>query len=353
MSADMPTRAIKRRLDELYDTYTRREFVPPDPVEALYPYGDVRDREIVALIASSLAYGRAAQIHKSVSAVLGRMAHDSSASRHDSSASRHDPQTTTGFTTSRGVSAPLSGRGPTGAAGCETTPSPGSPRRFLERSSLESLRHAFADFRHRFTSGEELAVMLFGVRRVLDRWGSLEACFAAGISADDDTVLPALCRFVRELTTAADGDAAPRACGEPCPDECPSLLPLPARGSACKRLNLFLRWMVRRDDVDPGGWDGVPPAKLIVPLDTHMHRICLTLSLTRRRHPDMRAALEATSAFRQVAPDDPVRYDFALTRLGIRTDTDWHGFVEACRRARARAVPSACRRGPVLEVAQR
>ena len=195
--------------------------------------------------------------------------------------------------------------------------------------------------------------MLFGVRRVLDRWGSLQACFAAGLSPEDDTVLPALCRFVRELATPAGGDAPGRADREPCPEQHTSLLPLPARGSACKRLNLFLRWMTRRDDVDPGGWDDVPPARLIVPLDTHMHRICLTLRLTRRKHPNMRAALEATSAFRQVAPDDPVRYDFALTRLGIRADADWHGFVEACRRARAGAARSARRGGPALEVNRR
>jgi uncharacterized protein (TIGR02757 family) len=76
--------------------------------------------------------------------------------------------------------------------------------------------------------------------------------------------------------------------------------------------------MVRRDAVDPGGWEGMSPAQLIVPLDVHMHRICRALGLTRRQAADLRTAVEITDAFRAFAPDDPVRYDFALTRLGIR-----------------------------------
>jgi uncharacterized protein (TIGR02757 family) len=95
------------------------------------------------------------------------------------------------------------------------------------------------------------------------------------------------------------------------------LLPEPSRGSACKRLHLYLRWMVRRDAVDPGPWTGVRASDLMVPLDTHMHRICSLLSLTSRRQPDGRAAAEVTAHFRNICPLDPVRYDFSLTRLGM------------------------------------
>ena len=86
--------------------------------------------------------------------------------------------------------------------------------------------------------------------------------------------------------------------------------------------------MVRRDDVDPGGWSMVPAAKLVIPLDTHMHRICLQLNLTRRKHADMRTALDITHAFRQISPEDPLRYDFSLTRLGIRKDADLDTFIK-------------------------
>ena len=96
------------------------------------------------------------------------------------------------------------------------------------------------------------------------------------------------------------------------------LFPDPFKGSACKRHNLFLRWMVRSGDgIDLGIWKAVSPRDLIVPIDTHMARIGRLLGLTRRRTEDWRTAEEITEAFRRVCPEDPVRYDFALTRIGI------------------------------------
>jgi len=88
--------------------------------------------------------------------------------------------------------------------------------------------------------------------------------------------------------------------------------------------------MVRCDAVDPGGWSEVPASKLIIPLDTHMYRIALRLGFTARKQADMKTALEITERFRRLAPEDPVRYDFALTRLGIRDDTDMEAFLARC-----------------------
>ena len=96
-----------------------------------------------------------------------------------------------------------------------------------------------------------------------------------------------------------------------------NLIPNPTKGSACKRLNLMARWMVRKDEVDPGGWDQIDTSMLIVPLDVHMHRIAIEHGLTRRKNADMRTALEVTDAFAGYSPKDPVRYDFALTRPPI------------------------------------
>jgi uncharacterized protein (TIGR02757 family) len=259
-------RRVARALDELRARYNRREFVHPDPLEFLYNYADARDREAAALIAASLAYGRVLQILRSVARVLERM---------------------------------------------------GEPARFLRETPDETLARTFTDFRHRVTSGETLALMLLGMKRVTLDCGSLEACFNAGFRDEHETVLPALSHFVEALTLAAGA----------CPVH---LLSAPAKGGACKRLNLFLRWMVREDEVDPGGWRRVSRAKLIVPLDTHMHRIGLALGFTRRRQASMRTALDITSAFRQFAPEDPVKYDFALTRLGIRSDTDLGAFLKQC-----------------------
>lgn len=254
----------RKILDQLYVKYNRREYVHPDPLEFLYLYNDSKDREIVGLIASSLAYGRVAQILKSVEYVLERM----------------DP----------------------------------SPAFFLKNATLQSLQKAFTGFNHRFATAGNLAMLLLGVKRILMEYGSLYQCFMAGAKRQDRNILPALSCFAGKLTEA--GDKGPG-----------HLIPLPERGSACKRLNLFLRWMVRKDDVDMGGWEDVSPSKLIVPLDTHMHRICLSLGFTARKQADMRTALEITDSFSALIPDDPVKYDFALTRLGIRNDTDLEGFL--------------------------
>ncbi|MCA1961042.1 MAG: TIGR02757 family protein [Desulfomonile sp.] len=254
-------------LRRLYRMYNCREYVHPDPLEFLFSYPDVKDREIVALVSSSLAYGAVRQILRSVRSVLERLE---------------------------------------------------SPHAFLITASEDSLKARFRDFKHRFTTGEELAMMLLGIKQVLKQWGSLESCFCAGLKDEHDTVIPALTGLVRELTAAFPG--RPR-----------SLLPSPAAGSACKRHNLFLRWMVRRDAVDPGGWERVPRSKLVVPVDVHMHRLSLRLGLTKRKQADLRTALEVTAAFRIIEPEDPVRYDFCLTRLGIRDDTDLERFVSECR----------------------
>ena len=252
----LPGRIDRAVLDALYRRYNRPCFIHPDPLEFVYHYEDPADREITAFIASSLAYGRVAQIRKSVSAVLGLM-------------------------------------GP-------------SPFRFLTTKSAGTVKKALSGFKHRFTTGEELAALFGSLRGILKKYGSLEACFVSGLSPDDETVLNALAAFVERIRA-------------PMPDAGGMLLPSPTGGSACKRLNLFLRWMVRSDSVDPGVWSGVAPRLLIVPLDTHMHRIGLHMGATRRRQADLRTALEITDAFRKIIPDDPVRYDFALTRPGIRS----------------------------------
>jgi uncharacterized protein (TIGR02757 family) len=223
----------------------------------------VRDREIVAFVAAGLAYGRVAQILRSVEWVVERL-------------------------------------GP-------------RPRRFLERASRRVLRDGFSHFRHRFTSGDDLVATLWGLKGVLARHGSLEGCFVAHARPRDDTVLPALCAFMDELRGGREGNGN-------------ALLVSPRGASACKKLNLFLRWMVRKDAVDPGGWEGVSPSRLIVPLDVHMHRVARRLGMTRRLQADMRTALEVTAAFRRLAPADPARYDFVLTRPGIWGREAWDDF---------------------------
>lgn len=178
-----------------------------------------------------------------------------------------------------------------------------SPAGWLLKTGEKDITGTFSSFRHRFTSGAELSLFLLNLKSALEKRGSLEKFFLKHYRPGDETVAESIYAFVSAFNSAA--------CA-------PTLTPCPEKKSSFKRLNLFLRWMVRSDAVDPGVWKAVPPAKLIVPLDTHMFRVARELGLTARNGTSMRTALEITAGFRRVSPDDPVRYDFALTRAGIR-----------------------------------
>jgi len=245
----------RAELDKLYRTYNKRKYVHPDPLEFLYNYPDIRDREIVGLIASALAYGRVAQILKSVDRILGKMG--------------------------------------------------SSPYKFVFNTKPGDFLKIFCGFKHRFTTHCDIADLLGALHRILGEYGSINKCFIAGMGADDETVIPALDNFLEELNCTGG-----------------YLIPLPRRGSACKRIHLFLRWMVRKDAVDPGGWEGISPDRLVVPLDTHMANIGRTMGMTQRKSANQRMALDITDVFRKITPDDPVKYDFALTRFGIHPDME-------------------------------
>lgn len=183
-----------------------------------------------------------------------------------------------------------------------------SPSSYLMTARPGELSDALKGFRHRFTAPGEVVALLRAASSVQKEHGligELLVSLTAELSFDD-----ALEYLVGVLLERAGMNRC-------------SLLPRPGLGSACKRLHLFLRWMVRRDDVDPGGWDRIPRSVLTVPLDVHMFRVGKRLGFTGRRTPGCAAAREITGAFRELNPEDPVKYDFALTRMGIqRRDTD-------------------------------
>jgi len=280
MTSPRLLKSIVPQLEDLYDRYNRREYVSPDPLQFLYDYPDIRDREIVGMVASALAYGNVKQILKSVARVLKTL----------------------------------------GA----------SPHEFLMSATLVDLKQALREIKHRFATGEDIALMLWGIKRVIEEYGSLEAGFLAGFEDHADTILPSLINFVSEIRRSIEENLKETGYGQ----GLNHLLPRPERGGASKRLHLFLRWMVRRDAVDPGGWDMLPASKLVIPIDVHMHRIGLALGLTKRKQANLKTALEITAAFREILPHDPVKYDFALTRLGIRDDTDMENFLKACNLSR-------------------
>jgi uncharacterized protein (TIGR02757 family) len=181
-----------------------------------------------------------------------------------------------------------------------------NPARVLRDSSERDIRKRFTGFKYRFFSENDIADLLLAIGAVLRRFGSLENCFLEHLDPSDETTLPSLTCFVQSICGEAGASL--------------KILPDPRRGSACKRLHLFLRWMIRHDAVDPGVWAGIRPSILIVPMDVHMHRISRELGMTGRKQADAKTALEVTGFFKALRPDDPVRYDFCLTRMGIHPE---------------------------------
>lgn len=256
----------KAYLEKLYRTYNTKNHLHRDPVCFLHRYPVPADCEVVALIASCLAYGRVARILHSVNTVIDQMAP--------------------------------------------------SPAAFLLQSSPADIRRHFTRFKHRFTRGDDISALLTGVRTIIKHYGSLHGCFSRQLALCKQQFVPAVSGFVHTLRSATGPFSS-------------HLLPSPEGGSACKRLNLFLRWMVRCDEVDPGCWSGVSPSVLIVPLDTHMFVIGRALGFTRRKQADLKAALDITAGFRRLSPEDPVKYDFSLTRFGIHAELDIEEIVDS------------------------
>lgn len=250
-------------LDRLYESFNYPDSAA-DPIQIVRRYPRLDDREIVGFVASALAFGRVASVMASVEAVCRVL-------------------------------------GP-------------EPARFVRvfdpRKDGEPLRALV----HRWTKGDDFVALLWTLRVLFDEFGSLERAFAVGLEADAADVGPALEQFSARARAVDQRPAYRRLPARP---GVFYFFARPSTGSACKRLNLFLRWMVRRDGVDPGGWTDVPARQLVVPLDTHTIRVGRCLGLTRRHTPGWQMATDITSALRELDPDDPVRYDFALCHLSM------------------------------------
>ncbi|WP_371877625.1 TIGR02757 family protein [Pyxidicoccus parkwayensis] len=286
-SSGLSTRAaehLRPRLDAFLASTDSRARIAFDPVEFPHRYSDPRDIEVSALLAASLAYGRADLFRPKVDALLKRM-------------------------------------GP-------------SPAAFVRALDVPGAAALLSGFVYRFNVGTDVAVLLLGMGRALREHGSLEALFVRGLEARG-TLHGALDAFTTALRQLPEMDALRAALG---PERgLHHLLPSPLGPGAAKRLNLFLRWMVRGPDaVDFGIWKRVPPATLVIPLDTHIGRISQHLGLTKRKDLTWRTAEEVTASLRALDAADPVRYDFALCHYGMSG---------ACP---AQPVPENCARCPLL-----
>jgi uncharacterized protein (TIGR02757 family) len=255
---------LRRRLDRLYRHYDTR-FVDPDPLEFVRRAAP-EDREVVGLLAASLAYGSVPQIKRAVARVLAALGD--------------------------------------------------SPAAAVRRVRPAEIARRLDGFKHRFNDARDVACLLYFARQMVERHGSVEAFFAAGHRADAEDVGPALASFTARALALDHaglygGGALPEAAGVR------FFFPSPLDGSPCKRLNLYLRWMVRREGVDLGLWRTVDPRQLVIPLDAHVLAIARRTRLTRYRSPGWSMAVDITRRLRRLDPRDPVKYDFALHRMGL------------------------------------
>jgi len=240
-------------LETIYNKYNKFVYISTDPVLFLHTHKETAECELVGLIAAGLAYGRVAQIQKSIQKVLDCI---------------------------------------TLNAEC------------LYSTTDTHLADFSAQFKHRFTTGNEIRSLILACKKIYEIHGSLYNCFCSHYKDSHETFIPALTGLINELKYFSTVKRY-------------SLLPDPEKGNACKRLHLFLRWMIRRDNIDPGPWSRLPSSKLIIPLDTHMFRIAGELGFTKRKQADIKTAMEITGQFKKINPRDPVKYDFALTRIGM------------------------------------
>ena len=195
------------------------------------------------------------------------------------------------------------------------------PARAVRRLDPRAAARRLAGFRHRFNDGRDVACLLLFVLQMLEQAGSVEAYFARGLAPDAPDVGPALVSFSERALALDHGGLYGRG-RLPAGAGVRFFFPSPADGSACKRLNLYLRWMARRDGVDLGVWRSVDPAGLVIPLDAHIYAIARRVRLTRYRSAGWPMALDITRRLRRLDPADPVKYDFAFHRMGLFKKTE-------------------------------
>jgi uncharacterized protein (TIGR02757 family) len=259
-----PASSLATTLDRLYQDYNREDSAT-DPVQIVRRYTNPADQEIVGFCAAALAFGRVASVLNSVETVARAM----------------------------------------GA----------QPAEYVRRFDPDAPHPELRAMVHRWIRGVDVIALLWLLHQMVGQSGSIEGFFLEGYDRAAVDIGGALDGFSRRAM-ALDlrrvyGRRVPKQRGVG------YFFPRPSAGSGCKRLNLFLRWMVRRDQVDLGAWSGAQPSQLIVPLDTHVIRLGRCLRLTRYTSPGWKMAAEITASLRAIDPVDPVRFDFSLCHVGM------------------------------------
>ncbi|MFZ1322448.1 MAG: TIGR02757 family protein [Ignavibacteria bacterium] len=251
----MSDKELKKYLDSLYSKY-HKKFSSNDPVWILHEFYDKKDIEIIGFITSCYSYGRVDSINAFIRKLLnitGNKVHE-----------------------------------------------------FTSNYNEHKDKKYFEDMYYRFNSTEDLSQLISKIRNVINEYSSLEDLFLKYYSKSDENILPALKGFTKELNENKGNEHSLK-----------YLVPLAESGSACKRLNLYLRWMVRNDDIDLGIWENVAVSKLLIPVDTHVYKVSKILGLAERNTSDMKFVIELTKKLKTFNSEDPVRYDFAICHAAM------------------------------------
>ncbi len=251
------TENLKELLDELVLRYEVEDFIKNDPIQFPHRFKNKADIEISALVATSFAYGNRKHIIEMVEKLHQVMDN--------------------------------------------------APLEFCLDYSIEKGEKLFSGMNYRYTKAEDIVAFFHCISESFKNYKSLEDMFSQYYKSDDEDIKNALIGFSGEMKSFYHEPIRGLS----------FLLPSPINNSACKRLNLFLKWMVRKSPVDLGIWESVSSSKLIIPLDTHVARLSAKFGINDRKTNDWQKAQMITDVLRQFCPEDPVKYDFALFGYGV------------------------------------
>jgi len=252
---------LKQNLENHYKAFDRTK-LEPDPLQFLHLFKDERDIEVVGLIASIFAYGNVKQIENTLKKLI--IVFD------------------------------------------------GKPYSFIKNFSLSKDSKIISGIKHRFYSEDDVLKLFIILNKEIKKHKSIKQIFLQGYNISDENVKNGISNFSKHFINSfieTFGEVS---------DGIKFMFPLPEKGSACKRMNLFLRWMVRKDELDFGLWKEISTSKLVIPVDTHIARISRLLNLTKRKNADWKMAEEITSKLKKYDVEDPIKYDFAICHIGIR-----------------------------------
>jgi len=253
---------LEQKLNYHYKAFDKSQ-ISPDPLQFLHLFNHERDIEVIGFIASIFAYGNVKQIINSLERIVA-----------------------------------LTQR---------------KPYNYVIKFSNKDNKD-FKGLKHRFYTEDDIQILFLTLSRIYNDYDSLKNLFLKFYGPSEPNLKNSISKFssyfiktVMEQTNQIKVSRGIK-----------FMFPNPENGSACKRMNLFLRWMVRNDELDFGLWNEIPTRKLVIPVDTHIAKICKFLKLTKRKNVTWKMAEEITENLKIYDPIDPVKYDFALCHIGIR-----------------------------------